>query len=140
MFLPDGTYVEGKAYGAFAKPEHHAIQGMYGSDVLFTDSGVTIRGGKFPTKEFANASDRKKLISQPIMSDNIATLSLKKFPKKLELVEEEEKTKKFKTGKLKYMVEYEIENFNFTGTTNINFDIYNTSNENDLFLQNRGLQ
>jgi hypothetical protein len=134
VFLPDGTYVDKKAYGAFAKPEHHAIQGMYGSDVLFTDSGVTIRGGKFPTKEFANASDRKKLISQPIMSDNIATLSLKKFPKKLELVEEEEKTKKFKTGKLKYMVEYEIENFNFTGTTNINFDIYNTSNENDLFV------
>jgi hypothetical protein len=134
VFLPDGTYVEKKAKGAFAKPEDHAIQGMYGSDVLFTDSGVNIRGGKFPTKEFANANDRKKLISQPIMSDNIASLNLKKFPKKLELVEEEEKTKKFKTGKLKYMVEYEIEDFSFTGVTNINFDIYNTTNDNDLFV------
>jgi hypothetical protein len=137
VFLPDGSYVEKKAKGAFAKPEDHAIQGMYGSDVLFTDSGVNIRGGKFPTKEFANALDRKKLISQPIMSDNIASLNLKKFPKKLELVEEEEKTKKFKKGKLKYMVEYEIEDFSFTGTTNINFDIYNTLNDTDLFtIQN----
>jgi hypothetical protein len=137
VFLPDGSYVEKKAKGAFAKPEHYAVSGMYGSDVLFTDSGVNIRGGKFPTKEFANAADRKKLISQPLMSDNVATLTLKKFPRKLELVEEEEKTKKFKTGKLKYMVEYEIEDFSFTGATRINFDIYNTQNDNDLFnIQN----
>jgi hypothetical protein len=137
IFLPDGSYVDKKAKGAIAKPEDYAISGMYGSDVLFTDSGVNIRAGKFPTKEFANATDRKKLISQPLMSDNTASLTLKKFPRKLELVEEEEKTKKFKTGKLKYMVEYEIEDFSFTGTTRINFDIYNTLNDNDLFnIQN----
>ena len=130
---PDGSFVEKKANGALAKDEHHGLYGMYGSDVIFTDDGIHIRGGKFPSKEFANANDRKKLIFQPIMSDNVASLHLKKFPKTLELVDDDTTTKKLERTKIKYWVEYEVEDFSFTGNTTLKFFIYNTSNENDLF-------
>jgi hypothetical protein len=131
VFNVDGTYVNKKAEGAFAKPEHHGLYGMYGSDLIFTENGLNLRGGKLPTKEFASANDRKELLSQPILSDNIATLQLKKFPKKINLVEEEITEKVFDNGQLRYLVEYEI--VDFTGKTNINFYIYKTSNEGSQF-------
>jgi hypothetical protein len=144
VFNLNGTYKEKKSYGAFAKPEDHGLYGMYGSDLIFTDSGINLRGGKLPTKEFANAENRKKLLGQPIMSDNLAALHLKKFPKKLNLVDDVTEEKKFETGKLKYMIEYDINNIESIstgGTSNIYFYIYDTTNDNDLFvIQNDKLQ
>lgn len=131
VFNVDGTYVHKKADGAFAKPEHHGLYGMYGSDLIFTENGINLRGGKLPTKEFASANDRKELLTQPILSDNMASLQLKKFPKKLSLVEESIVERVYENNKLRYLIEYEI--VNFTGKTNINFYIYKTSNEGSEF-------
>lgn len=130
---PDGSFIEKKANGGLAKDEHHGLYGMYGSDIIFTDDGLHIRGGKFPSKDFANPNDRKKLVFHPIMSDNVASLHLKKFPQTLELIDDQSKNQKLEKTKLKYLVEYEIEDFSFTGGTILRFFIFNTSNENDLF-------
>ena len=144
VFNPDGTYKEKKAYGSLAKVEDHGLYGMYGSDLIFTESGVNLRGGKLPTKEYANADNRKKLLGQPILSDNMAALHLKKFPKKLNLVDEVNEVKKFETGRLKYMIEYDINDIpslSTGGTSNIYFYIYDTTNDNDLFVvQNNKLE
>ncbi len=123
---PNGEYVEKNAQNIFAKDTDYGIYGKYGSDVIFTENGIEIRGGKLIAKEAANARNRKKLVTQPIYSDKLSKLHLKKFAYKAELKQEQQKTEEFVNSILNTIVEYEIDSL--TNPTKINFYVYKVLN------------
>ena len=132
----DNHYVEPRAEGAIAKKGDYGVYGTYGSDVIFTENGINIRGGKLLSKEYANEDDRARLIHQPIMAEKSATLHLKKFPYPLEYKEQETTQLSSATGPVKYMVEYSVDSFDNTAT-NVKFYIYNLENAGDTFRVER---
>ncbi len=132
----DNDYVEPRAEGSIAKKGDYGVYGTYGSDVIFTENGVNIRGGKLLSKEFANEDDRARLIHQPLMAEKSATLHLKKFPYPLEYKEQESTQISGATGPVKYMVEYSVDSFDNVAT-NVKFYIYNLENAGDTFKVER---
>jgi hypothetical protein len=131
MFINEGTrkgyYYDDRTKNSLAKPTDYAIYGRSGSDVVFTENGINLRGGKLISKDFANDEQKVALASKPIMADRTATLHLKKFPHVLEYQDIVVESTSGATGQVKYMIEYSIDNF--TGDTqNINFFVYNTEN------------
>jgi hypothetical protein len=84
IFDENGTYVDPTTKSSLANKNDFAIYGKYGSDVLFTENGLQLRGGKLLSKE--NKKNIKgKLISFPIMGKKSSTLILKKFSQKFVL-------------------------------------------------------
>ena len=64
-----GDYKDKRTVGSLAKREDYGIYGKYGSDVIFTNCGVNLRGGKLLHKDFANDSDKLELVEKPLMAD-----------------------------------------------------------------------
>ena len=56
VFSENGTYVKEKSEGTISNLKDYAIYGPYGSDVLFTENGLTLMGGKLVSKD--SASDK----------------------------------------------------------------------------------
>jgi len=84
------NYIDKRTESSFAKKTDYGVYGKYGSDIIFTENGLQLRGGKLLSKGAASPSNRKKMLTYPIMGKRPGeTLSLKKFPKKMVL---EEKT------------------------------------------------
>ena len=110
--------------GAFAKHTDYGIYGKYGSDVIFTENGLIMRGGKLISKKGASQKDKLKLTTQPILADKSATIHLKKFDKKLTPVTEEVDVNKVDSKPLTSFIEYSIQNFNTGDTTTIDFYVY----------------
>ena len=50
-------------------------------DILFTENGVQLRGGKLLSKEAASKENRKVLLDTPLMARKNSRIQLKKFPK-----------------------------------------------------------
>ncbi len=109
IFNPNGTFKKPKANNSLAKHEDCAIYGKFGSDVLFTENGVSLRGGKLLSKESANKTERKDLLTHPLRGKKQSTLSLKKFSSKQEFKEEKEIITKVPTNKLSYVIEYDVD-------------------------------
>jgi hypothetical protein len=82
-----GEYIEKNSEYVFAKETDYGIYGKYGSDILFTENGLELRGGKLLSKDAANVTNRKKLVSKPIYANKISKLHLKKYPKSASLVD-----------------------------------------------------
>lgn len=122
LFDANGNYVDNKSKNAFAKPEDFAVSGKYGSDIIFSEDGIQIRGGKFIAKEAASASNRKKLMNYPIVSKKTSTLYLRKFAKKMTLEETNLETIETSSSDLKYIVEYDVDSL--TTPTKVNFYVY----------------
>jgi hypothetical protein len=108
-----GTY-RSRTENSFADEKDYAIYGKFGSDILFTENGLQLRGGKLLSKEAASVKDRQTLINEPIFAKKSANLYLKKFPKKLELKERVATNRNYEIKNLNYIVEYEIDNLNPT--------------------------
>ena len=122
IFNGNGTYVKSNAKNSLAKHEDSAIYGKYGSDVLFTENGVSLRGGKLLSKDSANARERSDLITHPLRGKKQATLSLKKFSSKQEFKEEKEIVVSVPTNKLNYVIEYDLDDV--TNPTKVSWYIY----------------
>jgi hypothetical protein len=122
IFNENGTYVKSNAKNSLAKHEDSAIYGKYGSDVLFTENGVSLRGGKLLSKDSANARERSDLITHPLRGKKQATLSLKKFSSKQEFKEEKEIVVSVPTNKLNYVIEYDLDDV--TNPTKVSWYIY----------------
>jgi hypothetical protein len=129
----DGNYVKPKSNGSLAKSVDYGIYGKYGSDVIFTENGVNIRGGKLLSKEYATRDQKKLLLTHPIMSDNSSSIHLKKYPKKLEYIKKEVIEENLQIQPIKYFVEYNITSFT-GGSTNIEFYVYDTKNGGSQFV------
>jgi len=122
IFDINGNYVDNKSKNAFAKPEDFSVSGKYGSDIIFSENGIQIRGGKFISKEAANNSNRKKLLNYPIVSKKASTLYLRKFARKMTLEETNTETIETSSSNLKYIIEYDVDNL--SSPTKINFYVY----------------
>jgi hypothetical protein len=118
---------------AFAKNKHFGIDGKYGSDVIFTDNGVVLRGGKLLTKESANQQERKKIADFPVVSQKVAKLQLKKFPQKK--VPKNEKTNRevFENANLKFIIEYSVDSIN--NPTTVNFYVRQVTTQYEYLLK-----
>lgn len=122
IFDSNGNYVDNKSKGSFARPDDLSISGKYGSDIIFSENGVQIRGGKFISKESASPALRKKLLNYPIMSKKASTLYLKKFANKMTLEENDVTHSETSVSDLKYIVEYDVDSL--STPTSINFYVY----------------
>jgi hypothetical protein len=116
-----GEY-KGKSKNVFAKESDFGLYGKYGSDIIFTENGIQFRGGKLLSKDAASPTNRKKMISLPILADKSAKLFLKKFPKKGELKKNKKQVRKTETKDLKYIVEYDVDSL--TSPTLVKFFVY----------------
>jgi hypothetical protein len=116
-----GTYID-KSENIFAKESDYGVYGKYGSDAIFTDNGVILRGGKLITKDTNNLSKKKKLVSYPIGSNKVAKLHLKKFTNKASVEYVKKNKTRTESRDLKYIVEYEINSL--SNPTEIRFYVY----------------
>ena len=123
----DSTKADGyknpKSVGAFAKTTDFGVYGKYGSDVIFTENGLQLRGGKLVSKDFASTGQKITMVSQPLMSDKVSTLYLKKFGKKKEYKEEKITTNVIAISDLSHLIEYSIDTFTGSNRT-INLYVY----------------
>lgn len=110
VFSENGTYIKEKSEGTISNLKDYAIYGPYGSDVLFTENGLTLRGGKLVSKDSSSDKVRTDIINYPILSEKRSILSLKKFGTKQEIKEEETEVTSIPFKKLSYIVEYNINN------------------------------
>jgi hypothetical protein len=104
-----GQYINKKTENAFPKESDYAINGKFGSDILFTENGLQLRGGKLLSKDAASFENKKLLISYPLMSDVSSRIYLKKFPKKMTLTQIKKIQQITESKDLKYIVEYETD-------------------------------
>lgn len=119
---PDNGQLPEKSKGTLSNDNDYSISGKYGSDILLTQDGLLLRGGKLLSKDAANPKQREELLDVPLLSNKMAKIHLKKYPKKL--VRKIEKTNEEKTenGTLKYIIEYSIDDL--TSPTAIDFYVY----------------
>jgi len=122
--------------GTISKNTDYSVSGKFGSDVLFTENGLVLRGGKLLSKQASSVEERKRLSNYPIAAKKVSKLHLRKFPEKRELrIDVVEKTK-YDNANLLYVIEYSIDSIS-TPTT-INFFVYkiNTGGYGDIFKSN----
>lgn len=103
----DGTFNAPTSRGAIINERDTGFRGNYGSDLIFTENGVQLRGGLLLSKQGKN---KQSLLDYPQMAKKMGRFSLKKFPSTFRSVPETVETKEATSSKLKYVVEYEIDN------------------------------
>jgi hypothetical protein len=119
-----------------AKNTDYAISGKYGSDVLMTEGGLVLRGGKLLSKQSASTSERERLADFPLASKKVAKLQLKKFPeKKVNKIDIVKKTT-YENADLKYIIEYSVDDLNSPQI--VDFFVYKIQGQTygDLFKTN----
>jgi hypothetical protein len=119
----NGNFINKKSKGVFAKHTDFGIYGKYGSDVLFTENGLQLRGGKLTTKDSAKGKEKKDMLYTPMLSKKSAILYLKKFPKAKEYKYDIVETEKLASADIRYFIEYDIDNFD-GGAVTIDFYVY----------------
>jgi hypothetical protein len=105
---PKGEYINKKSENVFANEKDFAIYGKNGSDVLFTENGLQLRGGKLLSKDAASVTNKGIALDYPIMSKKSSRIYLKKFPKKMTLEEVVVKNNVSDNKDLKYIIEYDV--------------------------------
>jgi len=107
---------------SLSKPDDFSIDGKYGSDAIFTNCGIVLRGGKLLSKDSATIRERKDLKDYPLSAKKVAKLQLKKFPEKRYVVYEKNSKTTYDNTDLKYVIEYSVDDL--ANPTMINFYIY----------------
>lgn len=108
---------------ALSKYKDYSVGGKYGSDAVFTQDGLVLRGGKLIQKDVSSNQNRELLTKGfPIVSDKVAKLHLKKFGPK-QFISEETKTELVtENSNLKFIIEYDVDNL--SNPTYVNFYLY----------------
>jgi hypothetical protein len=92
--------------GAIINERDSGFRGNYGSDVIFTENGIQLRGGMLLSKEGKN---KNNILDYPQLSKKMGRFSLKKFSKTVKAVKETIDASKIAVSKLKYIIEYELD-------------------------------
>ncbi len=116
----DGKFIDKRSENVLSKNKDFAIYGKYGSDVLFTENGLQLRGGKLISKDAGNETTRQKMIDYPLLAKKYSRLYLKKFPKKMVYEDELAQEIAYDNKDINYLVEYTISGSTFTEATNTN--------------------
>jgi hypothetical protein len=115
-------FVNPKSVGTMARNSDIAIHGMYGSDVLLTESGVQLRAGKFVSKQTNSKSTKQKLGIYPLRGRKEAKLSMKKFPYTAKLSKQTSSYQELQKADLNHVIEYSINDF--INPTQVTIDVY----------------
>lgn len=107
---------------ALIKNSDVGFRGNYGSDFIFSENGIQLRGGFLLSK----STNKPSLLDYPQMSKKMGRFSLKKFPKTLIPVEEIVEETKVSVSRLNYIIEYEIDNL--TTPTQLKLFVYKIIN------------
>jgi len=102
----DGTFNSPASPGAFIKDSDTGFRGKYGSDIIFTENGLQLRGGLLKAKEGRN---KQSILDFPQLGKKMGRLSLKKFSKTLQSVEEVSTSTEVDVSRLKFIIEYELD-------------------------------
>lgn len=124
----NGEFIKNKSDNSFAKDKDFAIYGKYGSDILFTENGLQLRGGKLLSKDAASYLNRETMLTHPLMAEKSSRLYLKKFPKKMTLGNRKVKKTNVEVKNIKTIVEYDIEG-SFLNVTGVTFNVYSVKSE-----------
>jgi hypothetical protein len=106
----NGQYINEKSENVFANETDFAIYGKSGSDVLFTENGLQLRGGKLLSKDAASELNRQTMVDYPLLAKKSARVYLKKFPKKMVLESKKVKKTVVENKDLSYIIEYDVSN------------------------------
>jgi hypothetical protein len=117
----DQKIISPASRGAITNLKDFGIRGNYGSDIIFTESGVQLRGGLLVSKENGN---KQTLTDFPLMSKKTGRFNLKKFPKTMEVRQDESIESNTTVEKIKYIIEYEVDNLTPTPETPTNISIF----------------
>jgi hypothetical protein len=117
-----GQYINVKSENTFAKEKDFGLYGKFGSDVIFTENGLQLRGGKLLSKDAASAINRETMLTYPLMAKKSSRVYLKKFPKKMTLESKKTKETTVDSKDLKTIVEYEVDSL--TNPTTVKFFVY----------------
>lgn len=125
--LPDlkdkgGNYIDRKSYGTMATLDDTALNGNYGSDIVFTKNGMMLRGGKLINKDVPNPKFRQRLSEVPLLSEKMSRLGLKKFPRTMEVKDEKIKVTKIPVAKINHLIEYSVNDL--TTPTEVKINVY----------------
>ena len=101
----DGSFNSPTSPGAIIKENDTGFRGNYGSDMIFTENGMQLRGGMLLSK---NGKNKNIILDYPQLSKKMGRFSLKKFFKTVRSVKENIDSSKIAVNKLKYIIEYEI--------------------------------
>lgn len=114
----DGTFNYPVTKGTMINDRDTGFRGNYGSDLIFSENGVQLRGGMLIDKQ----TKRQNILDYPQMSKKMGRLSLKKFAKTYQPVETIIDKSQLAISKLKYIVEYEINSL--TSPTELKLFVY----------------
>jgi len=103
----DGKIISPASRGAITNIKDVGFRGNYGSDLIFTKNGLQLRGGMLIDKENGKS---QTLLDYPQLSKKMGRFNLKKFPKTMEIKQENSTVSETAIAKLKYIIEYEIDN------------------------------
>ncbi len=128
IFDAKENYKKKISEGSLAKKTDYAIYGKYGSDLIFTENGLQLRGGKLLSKERAKPKDREDIYSYPIMSKKSSVLTLKKFPNKMELKKVQTTVETAEVKDINHLIEYDLVddngNISLTNPYAVRFFVY----------------
>lgn len=115
----DGAFNSPTTRGTVINEKDTGFRGNYGSDVIFTENGLQLRGGMLQAKE---GKKKESLLNYPQMAKKMGRFSLKKFNKTLKTVKETSVTEKISVSRIKYVIEYELDNL--TSPTELRLFVY----------------
>lgn len=118
----NGQYINPKSENTFAKETDYGVYGKFGSDIIFTENGLQLRGGKLLSKEAASVKNKETMLDYPLMSKKSSKISLKKFSNKMTLDKKEYDKSITSVAELKTIVEYSVDNL--VSPTVVNFYVY----------------
>jgi hypothetical protein len=104
---PDGSLNSPVTRGVIINERDYGFRGNYGSDIIFTENGMQLRGGMLLNKDGKNKSSR---LDYPQLAKKMGRFSLKKFSKTVVPYKQTIDNSQLAVGKLKYIIEYEIDN------------------------------
>jgi len=116
---PKGDFNSPTTEGAVINEKDTGFRGNYGSDVIFTENGLQLRGGMLKAKQGKN---KQSLLNYPTMAKKLGRFSLKKFAKTLKSTQEVSITETVSVSRIKYIVEYELDDL--TAPTQLKIFIY----------------
>lgn len=119
----NGKFTNLKSEGTVIKIGDVGVRGNYGSDIIFTQNGVQIRGGFLPDKSSPEYLQTVKPQNVPILSSKMGRFTLKKFQSTKVLEPVKDVVNSIQVEPIKYILEYEII-YNGVNPTNVNFYLY----------------
>lgn len=115
----EGQFNSPTTKGTIINERDTGFRGNYGSDVIFTENGIQIRGGMLKAKEGKN---KESILNFPQLAKKMGRFSLKKFSKTLKSVKETTIEESTAIGRLKYVIEYELDDL--TTPTELRLFVY----------------